>query len=255
MQTLKLKEGIIYGPVNSRRLGFSLGINLMPTTYKLCTFNCLYCHYGWTNILTGDTIAHLSDFPSVAQVKEALESWLVTNRTPIDYITFSGNGEPSLHPDFDKMVEAALQVKEKYVPGAKLAILSNSTCLDNPRVLSGLSKLDVRIMKLDCGTEKTFLKLNHPCENVLFGNVVENLKKLDHIVIQTIFVKGVVDNTEDEEVRQWIERLGYIRPKEVQIYTLDRPSADKGLAKVDKEKLQLIAQRAEKATGILVRVF
>ncbi len=255
MQTLKLKEGIIYGPVNSRRLGFSLGINLLPTTYKLCSFNCLYCHYGWTNIHTGDAMAHLSDFPSVSQVKEALENWLVANRNPIDYITFSGNGEPSLHPDFDKMVEAALQVKEKYVTCAKLAILSNSTCLDNPRVLSGLSKLDVRIMKLDCGTEKTFLKLNHPCKNVLFENEVENLRKLDHIIIQTIFVEGAVDNTNDEEVEQWIKRLGYIRPKEVQIYTLDRPSADKSLIKVTKEKLIQIAQKAEDVTGISVRVF
>ncbi len=255
MQTLKLKEGIIYGPVNSRRLGFSLGINLMPTTYKLCTFNCLYCHYGWTNIHTGDAMAHLSDFPSVTQVKEALESWLVSNRTPIDYITFSGNGEPSMHPDFDNMVEVALQVKEKHAPYAKLAILSNSTCFDNLKVLSGLSKLDIRIMKLDCGTEKTFLKLNHPCKNVRFESVVENLKKLDHIKIQTIFVEGVVDNTEDEEVKQWIDYLRYIGPDEVQIYTLDRPSAEKGLAKVDKEKLHQIAQRAEKVTGISVKVF
>lgn len=255
MQTLKLKEGIIYGPVNSRRLGSSLGINLLATKYKLCTFNCLYCHYGWTNIHTGDAMAYLSDFPSVSQVKEALESWLVTNRTPIDYITFSGNGEPSLHPYFDRMVEAALQVKEKYVPGAKLAILSNSTCLDNPRVLSGLSKLDVRIMKLDCGTEKTFLKLNHPCKSIKIENVVENLKKLKDIVIQTILVDGVINNAEDEEVEAWTERLHYIHPKEVQIYTLDRPSAEKGLVKIDKEKLHQIAQRAEKVTGILVRVF
>ncbi|MFH1336577.1 MAG: radical SAM protein [Candidatus Zixiibacteriota bacterium] len=255
MKTLKLKEGIIYGPINSRRLGSSLGINLLATKYKLCTFNCLYCHYGWTKVHTVDVTAHMSDFPSTQKVKEALESWFETNRNPVDYITFSGNGEPCLHPDFDKMVGVARQAKEKYTPGAKLAILSNSTCLDNPRVLSGLSKLDVRIMKLDCGTEAIFRKLNRPHSQVRFEKVAESLKKVEDIIIQSLFVEGGVDNTEEREVDEWIRRIKYIKPMEVQIYSIDRPTADSGLTLVTKDKLNQIAKKAQEVTGISVKVF
>lgn len=255
MQTLKLKEGIIYGPINSRRLGSSLGINLLPTEYKLCSFNCLYCHYGWTEVHTLDATSHLSDFPSTQQVKEALESWFETNRTPVDYVTFSGNGEPCLHPDFDRMVDLARKVKEKYAPHAKLAILSNSSCLENPRVLSGLKKLDVRIMKLDCGTEAIFRKLNRPHSKVRLDKVVENLKKVEDIIIQSLFTEGGTDNTKESEVDEWIGKLQYIKPMEVQIYSIDRPTADSGLTLVSKDKLKQIAKKAQGATGIPVKVF
>jgi wyosine [tRNA(Phe)-imidazoG37] synthetase (radical SAM superfamily) len=255
MRTLKLQEGIIYGPVRSRRLGASLGINLLPTSYKLCTFNCLYCHYGWTKVHTVNVSLHLVDFPTVEQVKDSLEDWLKENQTRVNYITFSGNGEPCLHPEFDKMVDVALQARNKYAPQAKLAILSNSTCLDKGNVLAGLRKLDVKIMKLDCGTEETFRKLNRPCKGIRFEKVVENLKKLDDIIIQSVFVEGSVSNTEEGEVEKWIERLNYIKPKEVQIYSIDRPPADSGLTLVTKDKLNRIAKKAEGATGILVKVF
>lgn len=255
MQTLKLKDGIIYGPIKSRRLGASLGINLLPKTYKLCTFNCLYCHYGWTNVHTNDVSSHLVDFPSAEQVQKAIRDWLEINVNPINYITFLGNGEPCMHPEFDRMVEAAMQIKDKYAPQAKLAILSNSTCLDSDKVMIGLKRLDVRIMKLDCGTEKTFLKLNRPCKGVWFENVVDKLKKLDDIIIQSVFVEGRLSNTEEPEIERWIEKLKYIRPKEVQIYSIDRPSADFRLIKVTKDKLNQIAEKAEDSTGILVKIF
>jgi wyosine [tRNA(Phe)-imidazoG37] synthetase (radical SAM superfamily) len=255
MQTLQLQTGIVYGPVRSRRLGPSLGINLLPTSYKLCTFNCLYCHYGWAKRHTLDATSCLSDLPSVEQVKESLLDWLERNPQHIDYITFSGNGEPCLHPEFDKMVEVAQRIRDKLVPQAKLAILSNSTCLDSERVRSGLKKLDLRIMKLDCGTEKIFIKLNHPAPGVQFEKVVEKLKKLDDIILQSVFVEGAVNNTEEEEVDKWMERLAYIKPKEVQIYSVDRPSADEGLALVTKDKLKKIARTAQGACGISVKVF
>ncbi len=255
MQTLKLQEGIIYGPVNSRRLGFSLGINLLPPGYKLCTFNCLYCHYGWTERHTLDVSSCLGDLPSVEQVRKSLTDWLKRNPQPINYITFSGNGEPCLHPQFDEMVDAALKAKDKFVPGAKLAILSNSTCLDNQKVQSGLSKLDVEIMKLDAGSEETFRQLNRPCTTIRFPDVVENLKRLDDIIIQSVFVQGRVDNTEEEEVERWIQKLSSIKPKEVQIYSIDRPSGDESLALVSKDKLKQIARRAKQVYGIPVKVF
>lgn len=255
MRTLKLKEEIIYGPVSSRRLGSSLGINLMPGSYKLCTFNCLYCHFGWTKIHSHDVSSCLADFPSPEQVREALEGWLKQNPNSVDYITFSGNGEPCLHPEFDKMVEVALKARDKYAPKAKVTILSNSTCLDDERVMSGLRRLDVKIMKLDAGSEETFQKLNRPCTTIQFQDVVENLKALDDIIIQSVFVQGRVDNTTEGEVEQWTEKLGSIKPREVQIYSIDRPSADEGLALVGKDRLNQISRKAEELCGIPVKVF
>jgi wyosine [tRNA(Phe)-imidazoG37] synthetase (radical SAM superfamily) len=183
MQTLRLQEGIIYGPVRSRRLRLSLGINLLPPSYKLCTFNCLYCHYGFTKIHTHDVSSCLSDLPSVEEVKKSLTDWLERNPQHIDYITFSGNGEPCLHPEFDKIVEVALQIRDKLAPQAKVAILSNSTCLEEDRVLAGLRKLDLRIMKLDCGTEEAFRKINRPSTGIQFEKVVENLGELNDIIL------------------------------------------------------------------------
>ncbi len=255
MKTLKLQEGIIYGPIRSRRLGSSLGINLLPVSYKLCSFNCLYCHYGWTKGQAMSASSFIEDLPTVDQVKDALARWLKISSPQPDYITFSGNGEPCLHPEFDKMVEVALEIRDKYVPDAKVAILSNSTCLDRREVLAGLKKLDVRIMKLDCGTHKSFQRLNRPCEGVNLEKMVENLKKLEDIIIQSVFVKGRVDSTEEDEVKNWAERLSLIKPREVQIYSIDRPVADKGLALVTKEELKMIAQKAEKTCGIPVKVF
>ena len=255
MQTLRLQGGIIYGPIRSRRLGLSLGINLLPTSYKLCTFNCLYCHYGWTRVHTRDVSSCIGDLPSVEQVRESLTDWFETYPQHIDYITFSGNGEPCLHPEFDEMVDVALRVRDKLVPQAKLAILSNSTCLDNEQVQSGLRKLDKKIIKLDCGTEEVFQKLNRPSAGVKFEKMVEGLKELDDIILQSVFVEGRVDNTQKDEVEKWIERLAYIEPKEVQIYSIDRPSADEGLALVSKDKLNQIAKKAEDVCKVSVKVF
>lgn len=254
MQTLKLQEGIIYGPIKSRRLGSSLGINLLPTTYKLCPFNCIYCQYGWTDTHTDNASEYMDDLPTIEGLKEALESWLKWDQD-VDYVTFSGNGEPCLHPQFDQMVEVASELRNKYVPQARLAILSNSTCLDRKSVIEGLKQLDQRIMKLDCGSEETFQKVNRPHKNVKYKEIVENLKNLDDVIIQTILVDGEIRNIENEEIEKWIERIDYIKPREVQIYSIDRPSADQTLKLVGKEKLNEIAQKAQEATRISVKVF
>lgn len=255
MRTLELKKGVIYGPIKSRRLGSSLGINLLPGTYKLCTFNCLYCHYGWTNRHTKDTSGCLGDLPTVNQVRDALKGWLKENPDQLGYITFSGNGEPCLHPEFDRMVEVALEARDEMVPEAKVAVLSNSTCLDKDAVRSGLKRLDLRIMKLDCGTGDVFREINRPCPDVRFEEVARGLQKLEDIIIQSVFVSGRVNNTEEAQVEAWVERLSQIKPREVQIYSIDRPSADKGLTLVERGELNRIARRAEKAFGISVKVF
>lgn len=255
MQTLELKKGVIYGPIKSRRLGSSLGINLLPGGYKLCSFNCVYCHYGWTKVHTKDVSAYHSDLPTVQQVREALEEWLEENRTPIEYITFSGNGEPCLHPGFDEMVDVVREAKSKWAPHAKVAILSNSTCLDNDKVRSGLSRIEVKIMKLDCGTKEMFGQINRPCTGVEFEMVADSLRELGDFVLQSVLVEGSTSNTGDEELARWIEKLQWIRPTEVQIYSIDRPSADQGLALVGKVRLNQIAKAAQEACGIPVKVF
>ncbi len=254
MQTLKLQKGIIYGPINSRRLGRSLGINLLPTTYKLCPFNCIYCQYGWTSAHTDTGSKYLEDLPTTQKLEEALEGWLKEGRS-IDYITFSGNGEPCVHPQFEQMVEIASTLRNRYVPEARLAVLSNSACLNRGDVKRGLKRLDVRIMKLDCGSGETFQKINRPHKNVQYGKVAESLKNLYHIIIQSVFVDGQINNIDNQEIEKWIQRLSYVRPTKVQIYSIDRPSADHTLRLVAREKLEEIARKAEKATGISVEVF
>ena len=255
MRVLPLKKGVLYGPVNSRRLGPSLGINLLPGTYKLCTFNCLYCHYGWTKVHTRDATKYSSDLPSVAQVKETLESWLDKNQTRIEYITFSGNGEPCLHPQFDEMVGVVREARDKLVPHARVAILSNSTCLDSEKVMNGLKLIDVKIMKLDAGTREAFGVINRPCLKVEFERVVENLKGLDDFILQSVFVAGSASNSGEEEVGKWMEKLSYMKPREVQIYSIDRPSADQGLELVEKERLAEIAGKAVEVCGVSVKAF
>lgn len=254
MRTLKLQEGIIYGPINSRRLGRSLGINLLPTTYKLCPFNCIYCQYGWTKAHTDDATEYADDLSTPDKLEGALGGWLKGSQY-IDYITFSGNGEPCLHPQFEQMVDIALKLRNQYAPQARLAILSNSACLSRSNVPEGLKHLDMRIMKLDCGTEETFRRVNRPHKNVRYDEVVENLRNLDDILIQSVFVNGEINNIEDEEIGKWIKRVNYIKPVDVQIYTIDRPSADQSLKLVAKDKLKEIAGKAAGSTGISVKVF
>ena len=254
MNVLPLKKGVIYGPVNSRRLGLSLGINLLPTSKKYCSYDCIYCHYGFTDVHTLELPQEVDHQPTPEEVKIALEDYLKKDKN-ISYITFSGNGEATLHPQFSEMVDIVKKVRDEYVPSVKVVILSNSSTVDKPEIRKALKKLDLRIMKLDCGTEKTWMALNHPHKSLSLVKMVEGLQKLKDVIIQTIFVKGTVDNTEDKEVENWISKLKVIKPKEVQIYTCDRPVPDKGIEKVPKEVLYKIAEQAEKEIKIPVKVF
>jgi wyosine [tRNA(Phe)-imidazoG37] synthetase (radical SAM superfamily) len=196
----------------------------------------------------------IEDLPTPEEVKIALEDYLKNDKN-INYITFSGNGEPTLHPQFSEIVDIVKKVRDEYVPSVKVAILSNSSTVDRPETREALARLDLRIMKLDCGTEKTWRELNHPHKSLSIEKMVEGFKELKDIVIQTIFVKGRVDNTIDEEVDEWISKLKKINPEEVQIYTCDRPVPDKGIEKVPKEVLYKIAEQAEKEIKIPVKVF
>ena len=249
-RVLGLQKGIIYGPVDSRRLGRSLGLNLSPTAYKVCSFNCVYCHYGWTKDLTSDLSAYLKDVPTPQAVEEALERTLTALDPPPQYLTFSGHGEPTLHPDFAEIVDRVLAVRDRAGTEAEVAILSNSTGLGDEGVMRGLAKLDVRIMKLDAGTDQVLKRINRPAVDITVGAIVEGLKRLEHVTLQSVFVEGGVTNTGDEDVEAWLSRVGEIGPREMQIYSLENAPAMSTLVGVPAEKLAEIARKVKERTGI-----
>ncbi len=254
MNVLPLKQGIIYGPVDSRRLERSLGVNLSPVTYKLCTFNCIYCHFGWTECLTRDVSEHIKDFPTKEDIFLAVRSALESIAN-LDYITFSGDGEPTLHPEFESIVEGIKKIRNELTPETPLAILSNSSMLKNESVKSALAQIDVKILKLDAGIEEIFQKLNKPAAGISLQNIIEALKKEKNFVTQTLFVKGNVDNTDEKNLAKWIKAIASISPKSVQIYSTDRPVPDAGIIKVGAKELKEIAHRTENETNVPVEVF
>ena len=253
MQTIPLQSGIIYGPVRSRRLGWSLGLNISPIDYKFCSFNCVYCQYGRTTICTIDTSDWREDFPALDDFEKALESALQENKE-IDNITFSGNGEPALHPQFEELVDSARKLQREYFPKAKLGVLSNSSTVTTEKVCRALAKLDFRIMKLDTGDLVTFRKINRPCPEVNYQAILNGLKSLEDVTLQTMFIDGAIRNIGEQEVREWLERVGEIKPVKAQIYSLHRPTATTSLREVSAEKLEEIAVQTEEATGVAVEV-
>jgi len=250
---IPLHPEIIYGPVRSRRLGQSLGLNVLPTNYKLCSFNCIYCQCGWTAICTIDPTDRLGDFPTPDNFERALRSALSAQKE-IDNITFSGNGESTLHPQFEELVNIARRLKEEYFPEAKLGVLSNSSTVSTESVRSALAKLDFRIMKLDAGSLETFRNINQPCKGINYKTILNGLKYLDKVTLQTMFVDGSIGNTENQEVSEWRERVGEIQPMNAQIYSLHRPPAESSLREVPPERLREIAAQTDETTGVAVEV-
>jgi len=255
MPTIPLQSGITYGPVRSRRLGWSLGLNISPISYKFCSFNCVYCQYGGTTICTINTSDWREDFPALDDFEKALESALREHKDEeINNITFSGNGEPTLHPQFEELVDIAKKLQRKYFPEAKLGVLSNSSTVTMEKVRRALAKLDFRIMKLDTGGPETFRKINRPCPGVDYEAILNGLKSLENVTLQTMFIDGAISNIGEQEVSEWLERVGEIKPVKAQIYSLHRPTATTSLGEVSAEKLEEIAAQTEEATGVTVEV-
>ncbi|MBN2601940.1 MAG: radical SAM protein, partial [Candidatus Marinimicrobia bacterium] len=215
---LRLQNSIVYGPVASRRLGHSLGINLLPFYQKTCTLDCLYCQYGWTRFSNLET----AKFPSVTEVLSALEHSLKSLPASPDYITFSGNGEPTLHPEFGTIIDEVKQLRDALAPGAKVAILSNSTILIRPSIHTALEKLDERIMKLDAGNATIFEIYNRPHPSYEFHRIIEGLAALKNVTIQSLFTGGRDGNYTPPSILDWVNKIVEIKPRMVQIYTLDR---------------------------------
>lgn len=251
---LSLQQGILYGPVNSRRYGKSLGINLMPCDFKLCSFNCLYCHYGLTRKCTTDIAAHAGHLPSPGDVAAALEEAL-KSPVEIDLITFSGNGEPTLYPGFPELVDSVVDLRDRYRPDAKVALLSNSSGLERTEVRDCMARIDLPVLKLDAGTPETFAAINRPAKGIRFERIVERLCMLEDICIQTVLVYGSPSNATSAELSAYFELLRQIRPREVHIYSIDRPVPNRRISLVTPEQLEAIAERARRETGIEVKAY
>jgi len=250
---LELKKQIIYGPVISRRLGCSLGINILPWGKKTCPFNCVYCQYGWTERHFKKIPSHLS-LPTVEEVQKALEEALARMEDLPAYITFSGNGEPTTHPDFDTMVEAVTKIRDRLASSAKTAILSNSALVSERSIRNSLEKLDLKIMKLDCGNPLVFQRYNQPCAGVDLEGITQGLGKLSDITIQALFTAGETGNLGRKNIEEWLVRLQRIKPRTVQLYTLDRSYPDKKLKHAAWMELILVKEQVHRI-GLDAEIF
>lgn len=252
-----LFDKIIFGPVNSRRLGVSLGINLLPTTSKVCTFNCIYCECGWN----GPNNAH-EKLPSRIDVKVALEKKLTemahSKATP-DVITFAGNGEPTVHPNFAEIIDDTLALRDLLCPNAKVAVLSNATTISRDKIFNALLKVDQNILKLDAASDSIVNALNQPTQQYSVAKKVEELKRFNgKFILQTLFLQGSyngasIDNSTKEEVEKWLKIVDELRPMEVMVYTISRDTPAEGLKKVSAHRLNEIAQMV-KDLGIAASV-
>lgn len=253
-----LQSSTVYGPIRSRRLGWSLGINLLPASYKFCNFDCVYCQYGWTPRHGHQEVGANGKLKSAAQLlAEAKTTFreLVEQKTKVDVITIAGNGEPTLHPEFPEMVRGLLQLRTKFFPGVPVGVLSNSSQCHRPRIREALELLDQRFMKLDAGDPKTMAAINRVRTQVDFDRMIDGLKKLNDITIQSLFVQGTYNNTKPQQVEEWVAAIGTVAPKTVQVYTIDRPPAEPGVEAVSKERLREIAELCSRRTKIPAEVF
>ena len=253
-----LFDKIIFGPVSSRRLGVSLGINLLPTQVKVCSFDCIYCECG-RNPKKYDEKVILPSRTEVAQkLEEKLLEMAATSQLP-DVITFAGNGEPTLHPDFAGIIDDTIELRDRLAPKARIAVLSNATMIHKKSVFDALMKIEDNIQKLDSAFEETVRLLDCPAKNFNLQKTVEQLAAFQgRVIIQTLFVRGTyngktIDNTTEEEVLAWLELLKKIKPSQVMIYTIARDTPINTLQKVSATDLQMIASQVEKA-GFPVQV-
>lgn len=241
----------IFGPVHSRRLGVSLGINLMPADGKVCTFDCVYCECGFN-----------ADFrprqrrPTREEVREALEARLQdmqANGPAPDVLTFAGNGEPTAHPHFSEIIDDTLALRDRYFPKAKVSVLSNSTMLFRPEVMEALKRIDNNILKLDTVEPEYIRRVDRPTGAYDVNEIISRMKAFKgQLIIQTMFMKGThdglsVDNTTDRYVLPWLDAVRDIAPRQVMIYTIDRETPDRNLEKATPEELDRIAALVREA--------
>ena len=251
---IPLQDSVLYGPIHSRRLGESLGINLLPLSYKLCSFNCVYCQYGWTTNRNEKKEKLLTAEALLAAASKQMEGFKQKG-TQVDCMTFAGNGEPTLHPELGQIVRGFVRLRDAFYPRATLGILSDSHAVHRPEVREALSLLDHRYMKLDAGTPAMLSAANKPLVKVDWEAMIHGLSLLKDTVLQSLFIRGVVDNTTAQEIDAWVQTVQRIRPIEVQVYTVSRGTADARVEEVSNDRLEEIAALLTSRTGIPASVY
>lgn len=237
-----MREEIVFGPIHSRRLGSSLGINLLPEKGKLCNFDCVYCECGWNKDGRND-----KKIPSAVRLRKALTAKLEecsAKGIAIDSITFSGDGEPTLNPAFPEIIDITIELRDKYFPKAVVSVLTNATRIGIPSVFEALRKVDNPILKLDAPTDELVAKINQPQGNYHVADVVESMRKFEgDFVLQTMFLRSSdFDSSSPEVLQGWMDIVNELRPREVMVYTLDREAPAAGLEKFTVEEMESLTK-------------
>lgn len=235
-------DEIVFGPIFSRRLGSSLGVNLLPSKGKLCNFDCVYCECGWNKDGISDKM-----FPRLEDIEAALEDKMAkasAEGTPVDSITFSGNGEPTVHPDFPAVIDITLRLRDRYFPDAKVSVLSNATMIGRRAVAEALMKVDNPILKIDASSDELVRMINRPAGHYSIDETIGNLKLFEgRFVLQTMFLRSPDFNTAaPEALDRWMDIVRTLKPREVMVYTIDRETPDKRLGKYTVEEMTAFVQ-------------
>jgi wyosine [tRNA(Phe)-imidazoG37] synthetase (radical SAM superfamily) len=253
-----LFDKLVFGPVYSRRLGVSLGINLLPVDNKYCNFNCIYCECGWTEN-SGSKIRLPKREDLTKQLEKKLREIRGTVNEP-DAITFAGNGEPTTHPEFAEIIDDTIELRNRWAPTAAISILSNASLLHKPKIRESLKRTDKNIQKLDTGIEETFQLRNQPAGNLTLEKIIDNLLSFEgKLIIQTLFVRGnyngnFIDNTTTDEIGAWLQVVKKVNPEYVMLYPIERGTPAKGLEKISESELKAIAEQVE-AAGVRTEVY
>jgi wyosine [tRNA(Phe)-imidazoG37] synthetase (radical SAM superfamily) len=237
-----IREETVFGPIHSRRLGSSLGINLLPRHGKFCNFDCIYCECGWNADGRDDRV-----LPTAADVRAALEDKLaecLLEGTPIDSITFSGDGEPTLNPEFPRIIDDTLKLRDAYYPGAKVSVLSNATRVHVPEIAAALKRVDNPILKIDAPTDELVARINKPAPGYSLERVLEALRGFKgDFVLQTMFLRSPdFDSASPEVLGPWMDIVRELRPRKIMVYTIDRPTPAAGLEKFSVAEMRALVQ-------------
>lgn len=237
-----IREETVFGPIRSRRLGRSLGINLLPTKGKICNFDCIYCECGWNADGTAD-----KSIPSAARVRAALEdklSAMLLDGETVDSITFSGDGEPTLNPEFPRIIEDTLRLRDIYQPSAKVSVLTNATRIHIPDVFEALRRVDNPILKLDAPTADGVALINRPAPGYDLGRTIEAMSGFEgNFILQTMFLKAPgFDSSKPAQLKAWKDIVRFLRPREIMVYTIDRPTPMEGLTKFTPEEMRAMVE-------------
>ena len=254
LKTIPLQDSVLYGPIHSRRLGESLGVNLLPVSYKFCSFNCVYCQYGWTTNKNEKGEKLLSAKALLDVAREEMKAFR-DKGARIDCVTLAGNGEPTLHPELGEIIRGLCALRDEFYPNAALGILSDSHNVHRLEVREALALLDHRFMKLDAGTPEMLQAVNKPMVKMDWKEMIEGLRQLRDTTLQCLFVAGSLDSASPELIEAWIAVVRHIAPIGVQVYTVSRGTADPGIGKVSQARLKEIAALLTGRTGIPAEVY